>query len=100
MFTHFYISFCVHEDSLYFSMLSPLTKFCSYITLPTRDRNTVIGGTSMATYDIGRQTEKQHECFLCTLDPKSPCVEAQIEGQIIAAQERVIDGAKTPVLLL
>src|SRR5450631_778236 len=54
----------------------------------------------MATYDIGKQEEKQRECFLCTLDPKSPCSEVQLEGQIIAAQERVIDGAKTPILLL
>ncbi|HEY5003709.1 MAG TPA: AAA domain-containing protein [Ktedonobacteraceae bacterium] len=54
----------------------------------------------MATYNIGKQEEKQRECFLCTLDPKRPCFEEQLEGQIIAAQERVIDGAKTPILLL
>ena len=60
----------------------------------------VSGGTSMAAYDIGKQEEKQRECFLCTLDPRSPCSEAQLEGQIIAAQERVIDGANTSVVLL
>jgi len=54
----------------------------------------------MATYDVNRQEEIQHECFLCTLDPKSPCNEAQLEGLIVAAQERVIDGIKTPVVIL
>jgi DNA replication ATP-dependent helicase Dna2 len=54
----------------------------------------------MATRDIDRQAEIQRECFLCTLDPKSPCCEMQLEGRIIAAQERSIDGANTPVVLL
>ena len=55
----------------------------------------------MATHDIGKQEEKQRECFICTLDPKSPCSKIQLEGQIIAAQERVaIDGANTSVILL
>jgi DNA replication ATP-dependent helicase Dna2 len=54
----------------------------------------------MATYDIGKQEKKQRECFLCTLDPKSPCSEVQLEGRIIAAQERVIDGANTSIMLL
>ncbi len=54
----------------------------------------------MATRDIDRQEEMQRECFLCTLDPKSPCSEAQLEGQIVAAQERSIDGVNTPVVLL
>ncbi len=54
----------------------------------------------MATHDIDRQAEMQRACFLCTLDPKSPCSAMQLEGRIIAAQERSIDGANTPVVLL
>ncbi|MBV9256947.1 MAG: PD-(D/E)XK nuclease family protein, partial [Ktedonobacteraceae bacterium] len=54
----------------------------------------------MATRDIDRREEMQRECFLCTLDPKSPCAEAQLEGRIVAARERSIDGVDTAVVLL
>jgi DNA replication ATP-dependent helicase Dna2 len=43
--------------------------------------------------------EAQRECFLCALDRHS-CYQTQLEGRIIAAQERVIDGERTPIILL
>ena len=54
----------------------------------------------MATHDANWHNETKRECFLCTLDPQSPCNEEQIEGRIVAAQERVIEGKKTPVVLI
>lgn len=54
----------------------------------------------MTQDDADRRDEQRRECFLCTLDPKQSCHTAQLEGRIIAAQERLIDGVKTPVILL
>ncbi len=54
----------------------------------------------MATHDANRQDEQQRECFLCTLDPRQPCHTVQLAGRIVAAQERLIDGERTPVVLL
>src|SRR5579859_7151789 len=54
----------------------------------------------MAQDDTERQSEQRQECFLCTLDPRHSCHTPQLEGQIIAAQERLIDGERTPLILL
>ncbi len=50
----------------------------------------------MATHDIDRQAER--ECFLCTLDARSSCT--QIEGRVVAAHERLLEGVKTPLVIL
>lgn len=39
-------------------------------------------------------------CFLCTLDPQGACREARLEGRIVAARERVVEGEKASVLVL
>lgn len=54
----------------------------------------------MATYDAEQQDARKHECFLCTLDPRHTCHEAQLTGRIVAAQERLVDGEKTPMIIL
>ncbi len=43
---------------------------------------------------------QRRECFLCSLDPKHSCHEAQLEGRLISAQEREINGERVPVLIL
>src|SRR6266516_7038544 len=50
----------------------------------------------MATHDIDRQAER--ECFLCALDSRSSCT--QLEGRVVTANERLLDGIKTPVVIL
>ncbi len=52
------------------------------------------------TYDGHSQTGTKQTCFLCTLDPKGECAQTELEGRILAAQERVLDGEKTPIVLL
>ncbi len=54
----------------------------------------------MATHDVNSQDGAKRECFLCSLDPKSPCNESQLEGRIVAAQERTINGTKIALVLL
>src|SRR6266699_3847202 len=44
--------------------------------------------------------QAEHECFLCVLDPQSPCATRQIEGRIITAYERILNGEKTPIIIL
>ncbi len=44
--------------------------------------------------------EQRRECFLCSLDPKHACHKAQLEGRLVAAQERQINGERVPVLIL
>ncbi len=53
----------------------------------------------MEIQDDYKTEEAQQECFLCALD-RRPCFQAQLEGRIIAAHERVIDGERTPIILL
>ncbi len=48
----------------------------------------------MATHDIDRQ----RECFLCALDSNRSCT--QLEGRVVAANERLLDGVKTPIVIL
>src|SRR5579883_3106057 len=55
---------------------------------------------TMATHDVNSQDEARRGCFLCSLDPKSPCNESQLEGRIVAAQERTIDGTKISIVLI
>ena len=43
--------------------------------------------------------EKKPGCFLCALDPH-PCTEMQLEGRILAAREHIINGEKTPIIML
>ncbi|HZR38633.1 MAG TPA: PD-(D/E)XK nuclease family protein, partial [Ktedonobacteraceae bacterium] len=47
-----------------------------------------------------KHDEIKRECFLCTLDPKHSCHEAQLEGRIVAAQERLVAGERTPIVIL
>src|SRR5438876_7286529 len=54
----------------------------------------------MTTIDGHSQTDTKQACFLCILDPKGPCTETQLEGRIVAAQERVLQGEKISVVLL
>ncbi len=54
----------------------------------------------MTTPDVKQQDARKHECFLCTLDPRHTCHEAQFTGRIVAAQERLIAGEKTPTIIL
>ena len=44
--------------------------------------------------------QAEHECFLCVLDPQSPCATRQIEGRVITAYERILNGEKTPIIIL
>jgi DNA replication ATP-dependent helicase Dna2 len=44
--------------------------------------------------------EAQRDCFLCALDPRHHCQEVQLEGQIVAAQERLINGVRVPIIWL
>jgi DNA replication ATP-dependent helicase Dna2 len=53
----------------------------------------------MEIQDVYKTEEAQQECFLCALD-RHPCFQAQLEGRIVAAHERVIDGERTPIILL
>jgi DNA replication ATP-dependent helicase Dna2 len=46
------------------------------------------------------QDLKQHECFLCTLDPKQPCHTALLEGLLVAALERQHNGEHIPIILI
>ena len=46
------------------------------------------------------EKEQGQECFLCSLDPKHTCHTAQIEGHLIVAQERQINGERVPILVL
>jgi DNA replication ATP-dependent helicase Dna2 len=48
----------------------------------------------------GPQVPKLHECFLCTLDPKSPCHTAQLEGRLVAAHERQHNGERIPIIII
>ncbi|MDQ6643343.1 MAG: hypothetical protein M3Y76_02735, partial [Chloroflexota bacterium] len=54
----------------------------------------------MTAHEIGQLEEVKRECFLCVLDPQSPCATRQLEGRILTAYERVIDGEKTPIVIL
>ncbi|MBV8694188.1 MAG: AAA family ATPase, partial [Ktedonobacteraceae bacterium] len=57
----------------------------------------------MASQQDGEQEQTQpakHECFLCLLDPARPCSTRQLEGHIVAAYERSINGKPLPFILL
>jgi len=56
--------------------------------------------TLMTAHEIGQLEETERECFLCVLDPQSPCVTRQLEGRMLTAYERIIDGEKTPIVIL
>ncbi|MBE3560305.1 MAG: AAA family ATPase [Ktedonobacteraceae bacterium] len=45
-------------------------------------------------------TTTKSECFLCALDSAQTCHEMLLEGRIIAAHERIVNGARTPVIIL
>src|SRR5712692_10994511 len=45
----------------------------------------------MTTPDVRAQDGATQNCFLCVLDPH-PCAETQIEGRIVAARERKLNG--------
>jgi DNA replication ATP-dependent helicase Dna2 len=44
--------------------------------------------------------ETQQECFLCAFGPEHPCHAMRLEGRIVAAYERTIDGERTSIVLL
>ncbi|HEY7415928.1 MAG TPA: AAA domain-containing protein [Ktedonobacteraceae bacterium] len=54
----------------------------------------------MATHGMDSAGEEHKACFLCSLDPTHHCHTAQIEGHIITALERTIDGKRTPAIIL
>ncbi len=54
----------------------------------------------MAAHTTGQPEEAARECFLCVLDPHPPCATTQLDGRIIAAFERTINGEKTPTIIL
>src|SRR6266702_253264 len=59
------------------------------------------GEQPVATHEIPGTSESQNECFPSTLDPsKQPCARPQIEGRLIAIQERMQEGERTAVVLL
>ncbi|MBO0778801.1 MAG: hypothetical protein J2P37_08225, partial [Ktedonobacteraceae bacterium] len=72
-----------------------MTNFCSHITLSETLLNV---GELMATHNSPEGARQ--ECFLCALDPRHTCHEAQLAGHIAAAYERHIDGARTPVIII
>jgi DNA replication ATP-dependent helicase Dna2 len=51
----------------------------------------------MAIHDA---LEIKQECFLCTLDPRRACYKPQLEGRILAAYERSINGTRTSIIIL
>ncbi len=50
--------------------------------------------------DIHQVIETHQECFLCAFGPERPCHEMQLEGRIVSAYERTIDGERTSIVLL
>ena len=54
----------------------------------------------MATHHHSEQEATKQECFLCALDPTYPCTQAQLEGRIIAVQERSINGEMLPFITI
>src|SRR5580765_4186817 len=57
-------------------------------------------GEPMATPNFDGSQTVRHECFLCALDPRHTCHQTQLVGSIVAAHERLIEGRRTPVLIL
>ncbi len=53
-----------------------------------------------ATHGTDSTGEEHKACFLCSLDPGHRCYTALIEGRIITALERTIDGKRTPAIIL
>lgn len=53
----------------------------------------------MAAHDVNQATDKGYKCFLCALN-QSSCHEAQLEGRVVAVQERTSNGAKIPIIVL
>jgi DNA replication ATP-dependent helicase Dna2 len=43
---------------------------------------------------------REHECFLCSLDPQRSCSVTQIEGHIVAVREHAGHGGATPAIIL
>jgi DNA replication ATP-dependent helicase Dna2 len=54
----------------------------------------------MATHGTDSAGEEYKACFLCSLDPGHRCYTALIEGRIITALERTVDGKRTPAIIL
>jgi DNA replication ATP-dependent helicase Dna2 len=54
----------------------------------------------MTIHDIKELDEAAQECFLCILDPKHSCHETQLEGRVISAHERQVNGIRIPILML
>ena len=53
----------------------------------------------METPNGHKHSEKKHTCFLCALDPR-PCAVTQLEGRIVSAHERRINGEMRPFITL
>lgn len=54
----------------------------------------------MVTYGMNRADDEHKICFLCSLDPRHSCHDAQLEGRIITAVERTTNGTRTPIIVL
>ncbi|HLG77681.1 MAG TPA: AAA domain-containing protein [Ktedonobacteraceae bacterium] len=54
-------------------------------------------------FDGAQQQEQDtpgHACFLCSIDPRHTCHEPLLTGRLVAAQQRLIDGQKTCIVIL
>src|SRR3989440_8353309 len=56
--------------------------------------------TLTTAHEICQLEAAERECVLCVLDPRSPCATRQLEGRMLTAYERTIDGEKTPIVVL
>jgi DNA replication ATP-dependent helicase Dna2 len=54
----------------------------------------------MVAQDSEQQDEAKHECFLCVLDSQAPCALHKLEGRIVAAVERLLNGEKVPIIII
>jgi DNA replication ATP-dependent helicase Dna2 len=59
---------------------------------------TSISSTHEPAHAENKSDTHKADCFQCTLDPDKPCAVAELEGHLLGAYERVINGTKTPVI--
>lgn len=57
-----------------------------------------ISSTYEPAHAENKSDTQKADCFQCTLDPEKPCAVAVLEGHLLGAYERVINGTKTPVI--
>ncbi len=52
------------------------------------------------TQNSKQRAGAKHECFLDVLDPQATCARFQLEGRIVTAFERSINGERVPVIII